>query len=191
MYRLGITPWDRGLVPPELTELVEGPDVLPRGRALDLGCGTGTQAVYLARSGWQVVGIDFTARALVTARHRAEAAGTSASWVQGDVSRLSELGIETGFGLVLDYGCFHGLTEGQREGYAEGVRAVSTSDATFLLNTFVPGRRGPAPRGASREEIERRFGDAWEVLWERKADWVRLPAVLRNADPTTYCLRRR
>jgi methylase of polypeptide subunit release factors len=48
-YRFGHPRWDSGITPPELAEIVEGPDAMPPGRALDLGCGTGTNAVYLAR----------------------------------------------------------------------------------------------------------------------------------------------
>jgi len=103
---------------------------------------------------------------------------------------LDDLGIGTGFGLLLDYGCFHGLTDDQRDAYAAGGATVAAPGATFLLNVFAPGRRGPAPRGASREEIERRFGGAWEVVWARKADWLPLPGPLRNANPSTYRLRR-
>ena len=51
MYRVGFTPWDTDQVPKELSTLIEGAGALPHGRALDIGCGTGTQAVYMARSG--------------------------------------------------------------------------------------------------------------------------------------------
>ncbi len=191
LYRLGITSWDRGQLPPELVELVEGPEALPPSRALDLGCGPGRQAIYLAIHDWQVTGVDYVARALETARRRAADAGVSPTWVQGDVTRLDELGIGADFELLLDYGCFHGLTDAQRDAYAAGVAAVAAPGATFLLNVFAPGRRGPAPRGVSREEIEQRFGGAWEVVEVRNADWLPLPKPLRNAHPNTYRLRRR
>lgn len=191
LYRLGITPWDHGLVPPELVEMVEGPDALPPGRALDLGCGTGTQTIYLARKGWTVIGVDYTDRALETARRKAADAQVAPTWVRGNVARLDELGIGAEFGLLLDYGCFHGLSDSEREAYAAGVTALAAPGAVFLLNAFAPGRRGPAPRGANREEIERRFGDAWEVVRARRVDWLPLPGPLRNAHPTTYHLLRR
>jgi 2-polyprenyl-3-methyl-5-hydroxy-6-metoxy-1,4-benzoquinol methylase len=76
MYRIGFTPWDTGEVPRELSALVEGAAALPVGRALDIGCGTGTHAVYLARHGWRVTAIDIVARPL--ARARSGAGGTGA-----------------------------------------------------------------------------------------------------------------
>lgn len=98
LYRLGYTPWDQDHVPAELSALVEGSSALAPGRALDIGCGTGTQAVYVAQHGWQVTGVDIVERALDYARYRAERAGVTVRWVAGDVTRLADLGLEMGSG---------------------------------------------------------------------------------------------
>jgi SAM-dependent methyltransferase len=74
MYRIGFKPWDNDRVPPELAALVEGRDALAPGRALDVGCGTGTQAVFLARAGWRGTGIDAVEQPLGQARRRAACA---------------------------------------------------------------------------------------------------------------------
>src|SRR5438132_11612963 len=58
-YLVGFKPWDSGVPPPELVEVVEGPQALEPGRALDLGCGTGTNCIYLAEHGWDATGVDF------------------------------------------------------------------------------------------------------------------------------------
>ncbi|TEU17501.1 MAG: methyltransferase domain-containing protein, partial [Anaerolineales bacterium] len=58
-YLLGRPPWDTEVTPPEVVELIEGEGLSP-GRALDLGCGTGTNCIYLVRHGWEVVGVDFS-----------------------------------------------------------------------------------------------------------------------------------
>src|SRR5436305_11263245 len=71
-YFTGKTPWDTNVTPPEVVEWVEHEDA-PRGRALDLGCGTGTNALYLAQHGFEVVGVDFVSRAIATARRKAQA----------------------------------------------------------------------------------------------------------------------
>jgi SAM-dependent methyltransferase len=191
LYRLGIAPWDRDHVPTELAELVNAPAVSPPGRALDLGCGTGTQAVYLAERGWQVTGVDFTARALDRAQERARAAGVTVNWVRGDVSALTALGLDAGFDLVYDIGCFHTLPDVARDGYASGVNALATPGATFLLMGFRPGHRGPAPRGVDAHELTTRLGNAWKLEDVRRDTGPPLPRPLRNVAPTWYRLTKK
>ncbi len=111
MYRVGFTPWDTGAIPGELKEFVEGGDALAPGRALDLGCGTGTQTVYMAGRGWQVTGVDDVEAPLRRARARSKAVGSQVDWLKGDVTRLGELGLQSGYTLVLDRGCYHGISE--------------------------------------------------------------------------------
>lgn len=77
-YLRGRAPWDTGVTPPEVVDLIEGAR-LPPGRALDLGCGTGTNTIYLARHGWEVVGVDFSAVAIRRARRRGGRGWTFAS----------------------------------------------------------------------------------------------------------------
>ncbi len=62
-YLFGFKPWDSGISPPELVATIEGANALTPGKALDLGCGTGTNSVYLARHGWAATGVDFVPRA--------------------------------------------------------------------------------------------------------------------------------
>jgi methylase of polypeptide subunit release factors len=85
-YRAGKPPWDTGVTPSELVALVEGPGALPPGRALELGCGTGTNATYLARHGWEVVAVDLIDRAVEQARAKAAAAGTVVRLLCGDAT---------------------------------------------------------------------------------------------------------
>src|SRR5205823_13908793 len=101
-YLVGFKPWDSGLPPPELVDFVEGEHRLPPGRALDLGCGTGTNVVYLARNGWEATGVDFVGRAIAHARRKASSAGVTARLLVGDVTRLGELGVDGGHRLLLD-----------------------------------------------------------------------------------------
>ena len=101
-YRSGRSArWDSGITPPEVVAEIEGEQPLTPGRALDLGCGTGTNALYLSKHGWQVVGVDFSPLAIAAARQKL--AGTKrVTFVQGDVTRLSQLGVDGPFDLVLD-----------------------------------------------------------------------------------------
>jgi SAM-dependent methyltransferase len=92
-YRRGRTPWDTGVTPPEVVEVVEGSGAMQPGRALDLGCGTGTNVWYLAQHGFDVVGVDFSTLAIRAARVKlAEVPRTTV--VEGDVTELASLGIE-------------------------------------------------------------------------------------------------
>ncbi len=191
LYRLGFAPWDRDHVPAELIALAEGPDALMPGKALDIGCGTGTQAVYLAKRGWQVTGIDIVDRALDVARRRARAEGVDVRWIRADVSDLTGRDLEPGYTLLYDIGCFHSLPEPARDGYARGVTALAAPAATLLIMGFAPGWRGPAPRGVDREELTRRFGGDWELTWVRPDTGPPLPWLLRNVQPTWYHLQRK
>lgn len=134
----------------------------PYGRALDLGCGSGVWTTRLARRGWQVTGVDLVPKALERAEDRVEAADVDVHLLHGDVTDLRGTGVGPGFRLVLDTGTFHGLAPAQREAMGREVSAVAAADATLLLLVWAPRRRGPLPRGASREEVESAF-PGWEI----------------------------
>ncbi len=163
MYRLGFTPWDSGVPPPELIEVIEGARRLPSGRALDLGCGTGTTTVYMANNGWQMTGVDFVPRAIRAARAKAAAASLSVAFLVGDVTRLHEYPIEPGFDLLFDQGCFHSLPEAAQPAYAREVTRMARSGATYLLYAF--GRQSGArrrrflPKGVTPDEVRARFSE--------------------------------
>jgi SAM-dependent methyltransferase len=161
-YRLGFTPWDRGVPASGLVELIDGNGALPKGRAIDLGCGTGTNSIYLAQRGWRVTGIDMVPCALDAARRRALRAGVSPAFIQGDVTRLGELSLGAGFNLVVDVGCFHTLPAGLRDRYVESVSAVAVPGATLFLFAFSPRKLAPIKSGVSLDEVERRF-KGWRV----------------------------
>jgi SAM-dependent methyltransferase len=163
MYRIGFTPWDSGQVPPELTALIEGPGALPTGRALDVGCGTGTQAVYLARNGWEVTAIDAVPRPLSRARTRAEAAGATVDWILADAARIERLGLAPGFTLVFDRGCFHGLDDPQRAAYSAAVTELAAPGATLLMMAFAPNRVPIGPAGVEQSELLGRF-TGWQLV---------------------------
>jgi 2-polyprenyl-3-methyl-5-hydroxy-6-metoxy-1,4-benzoquinol methylase len=86
MYRVGFTPWHTGKVASPVTALMKGQDAVPPARALDIGCGTGTQAVSLAQRGWQVTAIDALERPLRRTRVPGQAAGVTVDWILGEAS---------------------------------------------------------------------------------------------------------
>jgi SAM-dependent methyltransferase len=139
-YRLGRPRWDTGVTPPELRAFVED-EGRPPGRALDLGCGTGTNVVYLARHRWDATGVDFVPRAIAFARRRAADADIThgTRFLVGDVTRLPRLGDP--FDLVLDIGCLHSIPKTSRTGYARSLLATMRPGATYLLYAFSPPDR--------------------------------------------------
>ncbi len=159
-YLLGNAPWDTGVPPPEVVELVERGE-LPPGRALDLGCGTGTTSLYLARHGWEVVGVDFSALAIRQARRRAHRAGLPIRFYRADVTRLRFL--TDPFDLALDIGCLHGIPPEGRGRYASEVTRLVRSGGLYMLYAFLPRPGGPSRRGIAPEEVRRLFGPGFRV----------------------------
>lgn len=154
-YRTGRTPWDTGVTPPELVELIEGPRALAAGRALDLGCGTGTNVAYLARHGWTAVGVDASRRAIDAAERRI-AGVPSATVLHGDVTRIADLPLGEPFDLVLDIGCFHSIPRHRRDDYALGVAESTVAGATVFVFAFA----GRGVVGVTPREMRDRF-DPW------------------------------
>jgi SAM-dependent methyltransferase len=160
LYLLGFTPWDGHPIAKNLQDLVEE---LPAGEALDLGCGTGDSAVYLAQHGWKVTGVDYVPTALEKARAKAAATKTSVDFVRADVTRLSREGIGADFHLIVDNGCLHNMSDGDRDAYVREVSAVAAPDARLLIVAFLPGGRFGV-RGVQPTEMERRFASKWTLV---------------------------
>jgi SAM-dependent methyltransferase len=161
-YRTGRTPWDTGVTPPEVVDLIEGPDALAPGRALDLGCGTGTNVAYLAKKGWTATGVEADVRAFDAAEQRL--AGVSGARVfRGDVTRLDDLPVGRPFDLVLDIGCFHSIPPARRNAYARGVAARTAPRATLFVFAFARDG-GLVPVGVTPREMRDRFARWFEPL---------------------------
>jgi SAM-dependent methyltransferase len=152
MYRLGKPVWDTGRTPPEVVEAINNETTA--GRALDLGCGTGTHAIYLAQQGWSVVGVDFSQKAIALARSKAEHAGVKIDFRLGDVSRLEDL--SGPFDFALDVGCFHGLDAASQTRYVAQLAQLLQPGGQFMLWAF----DRPAPLedyGVLPEVVEQLF----------------------------------
>jgi SAM-dependent methyltransferase len=196
IYKLGWRVWERAVPPVDLVALVEGPDALPPGRALDLGCGSGIDSVYMAEHGWEVTGVDLVPEALHLARRRASDAGRAVRFVQGDVTRLPELGVSGPFTLVLDFGCLHTLPTDQRHAYVDSVSAVTAPGATLLVYGFArPPALAPMRAGLTHAEVRELFsGSGWDIevagLVDRDAIRVARARVDRSFELWRYRLTR-
>lgn len=184
-YRLGLAFWDTFDTDRVLAELIEGPSALAPGSALDLGCGTGRNSVYLARHGWEVTGVDLVGHAIAQARKRAAAQEVPARLIQGDVTRLGELGVGDGYTLLLDFGCYHSLPVARRDAYAAAVPQVAAPGATLWM--WGLGTRPRAGVGVTADELRSRFRD-WQLVsadpvpgQELRAITCRLPLAQRPA----------
>jgi len=109
-YDKGDAPWDTGSPDPYLVELVETGRVAP-GRTLEVGCGTGTNALWLAARGFEVVGIDLASRAIELAR--AKTAGASGRVEFRALDFLVDPVAGGPFSFAFDRGCFHVFDEPQ------------------------------------------------------------------------------
>ncbi len=193
LWGLGFTPWERRHAWAEqvsaMLDREEQERQPPYGAALDLGSGTGFWSVHLAERGWDVTGVEIVPKALHAARERAQKAGVEVRFLARSVAALRDAGVGSGFRLVLDFGTVHGLTPGEVKTVGREVSAVTTDDATLLMYAFSPGRKGPTPRGLSRQEVEAAY-TGWRVVDEQPFDVSGMPVVFRKANPRWYRLRR-
>ena len=159
-YRRGKTPWDTGVTPPEVIEEVSA---MQPGRALDLGCGTGTNALWLAARSWFVVGVDFSSLAIEAARRKGDWT-SGVEFVEGDVTRLHELDVDGPFDLVLDIGCFHSVPARRRDDYVREVAAVARPGALMMIYAFGGWFRWPGSTRTREPEIRQRLSEAFELF---------------------------
>ena len=91
-------------------------------------------------------------------------AGRRASAEDGNnITHLSQAGIGADFQLIVDNGCLHNMSDGDRDAYVREVSAVAAPDARLLIVAFLPGGRFGV-RGIDADELERRFASAWTLL---------------------------
>ena len=191
-YLIGFTPWDRGdmRTPQTLRDIIEGPQKLPPGRVLDLGCGMGRHSVYLAQQGWQVTGVDAVGRALQVARRRASERNLAIDFRRGDVTLLDQAGVSGPFSLLLDSGCFHGLSEEQRRQYGPSIARVAAGDALLVMLAFGPRKTGfIGPPGAERSQIAQALSGTWRIATAAPAEDLGHPPP-GGASASWYWLRR-
>jgi len=158
-FRRGGAAWDTGVTP---LEVVQEVSTMEPGRALDAGCGTGTNVLWLAQHGWTAVGVDRSPIAIESARRRADWT-SGAMFAEGDVTRLEELQVDGPFDLILDIGCFHGLPVPRRDAYVRQVGRVARRGARMMIFAVGPRLRWPGSARTREPEIRRRFGGVFEI----------------------------
>lgn len=125
-------PWDTGVSPPELLEFIQKHQP---ARAIDIGCGTGTNIITLARAGWKVTGVDFAPRAIKLARQKLDQAGVSAELLIDDATKLER--INGPFDFAFDLGCFHAIPQDGMTKYLKQLDRILAPNGFWLMYGFL------------------------------------------------------
>jgi SAM-dependent methyltransferase len=159
-YAAGTPPWDIGTPQPAIVRLCETGGIT--GRVLDLGCGTGANAVFLAQHGLDVLGLDASSIAIQRARARAaEQRVTTVRFVVGDARQLASLGEP--FDTVLDCGLWHTLSDADRAQVLAGVHAVLRPGGSYVLMCFSQHAVARGPRRSTEAGLREQFRGVWQV----------------------------
>jgi SAM-dependent methyltransferase len=160
-YQAGPAPWDTGQPQPEIVRLASEGGFA--GTVLDVGCGTGENALHIASLGMPVLGVDIAETALEMARQKAEARGTDAEFVLADAFHLERL--RRTFDTVLDCGMFHTCDSEERPGYVASLASVTEHDATLYVLCFRDDGPRAGPHPVSEEGLRTAFnpGTGWNI----------------------------
>ena len=174
-YLEGSPPWDIGRAQPELVSLVEAGRIT--GRVIDLGCGSGENAISFAMAGLEVVGVDGSPEAIRQARDKAVNRGVSIRFDVADV--LDLVGHRESFDTATDSGVFHVFDDEDRPRYAHSVRGVLGPGGHLFLLCFSEREPGDwGPRRVTQRELRETFTDGWQV---DSIDRARLDTQIEDA----------
>ncbi len=163
----GIPPWDIGRPQKEIIRLAENGEI--SGKALDAGCGTGENALYLASLGFEVWGIDATPSAIKKAKEKAKEREITVNFLISDALKLQLL--QTKFDTVIDCGLFHVFSDDERPIFAASLSSALYSGGKYFMLCFSehePGSYGP--RRVTQPEIRSTFSKGWKINYIREAE---------------------
>jgi SAM-dependent methyltransferase len=132
LYKYSKAPWDAG-PRSELIEFINKLENKP-SKVIDLGCGTGSNAIFLAKQGFDVTGVDFASSAILKAKEKARLEGVKINFVEDDITNLQN--IKGVYDLLVDYGTFDDLSNENRQKYVETILSLSHSKTQFFIWTF-------------------------------------------------------
>ncbi|MFC9435182.1 class I SAM-dependent methyltransferase [Nocardia sp. NPDC057030] len=148
-YQDGPAPWDVGGPQPAIARVAAAGGIA--GAVLDVGCGSGENALYVASLGFSVLGVDVAETALAIAREQAGARGIEAEFAVADAFHLERLGRT--FGTLLDSGMFHTCDRDERPGYAASLAAAAEPGGTLYVLCFSDIGPDVGPHPVGRDEL--------------------------------------
>ena len=161
----GTPPWDVGHPQPVFEALIKDGEIKP-GRALDIGCGRGDNAIMLAMNGCEVTGIDLVEAAISDATAKVIERHVKVNFVVGNVLSMDKLFMEAEFDIVIDSGLFHTMTDEERQVFARQIHRVLKAGGKYFLLCFSDKEpEGYGPRRISKAEIERTFTPLFNIIY--------------------------
>lgn len=161
-YRDRNLPWDTGQPSTELQRVLRAHAIHPC-RALDVGCGTGSNSVWLAQQGFEVTGFDVAPLAIEQANARARSADVSANFLVADVLDLPDLGGP--FAFFFDRGCYHAVRRDAPNQYAPAIaRQLAPGARGLILAGNAREPHDPGPPVVTEEEIREQLGSEFKIL---------------------------
>jgi SAM-dependent methyltransferase len=163
-YQSGSPPWETGRPSDELQRFIAELK-MPPCRVIELGCGSGINAIWLAQQGFDVTGVDFSPLAIEKAKRRAADANAAVRFILGDVLDLPEK-FEP-FPFFFDRGCYHAVRRNDVQAYLRTLREVTAPGSLGLIltgNARDPHEPGQGPPVVSAEEIHAELGTVFEIV---------------------------
>lgn len=161
-YHDGPAPWDIGQPQPTIVRLASKGGFA--GAVLDVGCGTGENALHLASLGLSVLGVDVAETALAIAREKADERGIKVEFAAADAFQLERLGRM--FETVLDGGLFHTFNGDERTRYVASLASVTEHAGTLYVLCFSDEGPDTGPHPVSQKELRAAFNpsNGWNVV---------------------------
>lgn len=188
-YKTGDLPWDTGMTSAELMRVLAEEKIMPC-KALELGCGTGTNSIWLAQQGFDMTALDLSPLAIQRARDIASR--VAVRFLVGDV--LAPPRIEDKFSFFFDRGCYHAVRRLDVAGYLRTLDQLLNANALGLIlagNAKEPSAPHQGPPTVSEEELRRELGELFEIKQLREFHFESPPGRSENWLAWSILLRKK